>query len=215
MQKPRSACPTAIPLFVCNKSKNCIFVFCYELKPGNRNGFELRSLSCTEFGCSLPPTVKRPAHYCRSFSNSTLPVDVNMLAMDPSPSPYSTSAGIGCSPCTYFLYSQQLGNWMYCAVLYDPSSTNAGPAEAAVNTSLMRNVCWTGVIMQKTVESTCEEHISSIQCGVLISHLHDVQTQVLQSSFHHLRLEEAHPQKQIQSKHLLIWNKALTHNDVQ
>lgn len=72
--------------------------------------------------------------------------------MDPTPSPYCTSAGIGCSPFTYFLYSQQLGNWIYCAVLYDPSSTNAGPAVAAVNTSLMRNVCWTGAIMQKTVE---------------------------------------------------------------
>lgn len=42
---------------------------------------------------------------------------------------------------------------------------------------------------------TCEKHIPSIQCGILISHLHDVQVQVLQSSFHRLRLEGAERRK--------------------
>lgn len=40
---------------------------------------------------------------------------------------------------------------------------------------------------------TCEENISSIQRGVLISHFHDVQVQALQSFFHGFGLD---PEKQ-------------------
>ena len=40
------------------------------------------------------------------------------------------------------------------------------------------------VIEVDTLQVTCKKHVPSIQCGVLVSHFHKVQIQILQSSFH-------------------------------
>jgi len=45
------------------------------------------------------------------------------------------------------------------------------------------------------MKPTSEEHIPSIQCCILISHFHYVQIQILESPFHHLRLEQGHKEK--------------------
>lgn len=53
-------------------------------------------------------------------------------------------------------------------------------------------------VSEWSVQPACEQDVASVQCRVLIRHLHNVQIQILQSILHGLSLKQAHREKKNQ-----------------